>query len=130
MGRFIADCFAVSSLPAVGIAPVETFGCGSPGDSSWGDGVWLEAPSEPVAAALPGLAREVGTAVDDSIGGAGFAVSIAATRPVPREADGADGAVTPIFGMGRVGGSPALTSTGAVETARAPFPSPSCVDWL
>ena len=77
-----------------------------------------------MAAALPGLAGEVGTVVDDSIGGAPFAVSIAATLPVPREADGADGAVTPIFGMGRVGGSPALTSAGAVETVGATFPFP------
>jgi len=95
-----------------------------------GDGAWLESPLEPVAAAVSWLAGELARAVDGSTGGAGFAVPIAATLPVPREADGAKDAVTPIPGIGRIGGLPALTSAGAVETACRPCHSRSCTEWL
>jgi hypothetical protein len=83
-----------------------------------------------VAAAVPWLTGEVVTAGDGSTGGAGFATPIAATLPEPSEADGAGDAVTPIFAIGPVGGSPALTFAGAAETVRAPCGSLTGTEWL
>lgn len=95
-----------------------------------GDGVWLAPPLEPVAAAVPWLTGVVVTAVDGLTSDAVFAAPIAASLPVPTIADGTEDAVTPIFGVGRVGGSRELTSADAAETACAPCESLSCSEWL